>query len=32
VNFRMPIDLADVDYILIGDPQLGEVYKVYTQT
>ena len=32
VNFRMPIDLADVDYILIGDPQLGEVYKVYPQT
>ena len=28
-NFRMPINLADVDYVLIGDPELGETYKVY---
>lgn len=27
--FTEPIDLSEVDYILIGDPDVGETYKIY---
>jgi len=29
VLFDVPIVLEDIDYILIGDPQIGETHKVY---
>lgn len=28
-DFEMPIDLSEVDHILIGDEKLGQTYKVY---
>ena len=28
-NFAVPIDLEQVDYILIGDPEINSIHKVY---
>jgi len=28
-NFAVPIDMEQVDYILIGDPEIGSTHKVY---
>lgn len=28
-NFTTPIDLSEIDYILIGDPEVGQTHKVY---
>lgn len=28
-NFRLPIDVSQIDYVLIGDPEIGETHKVY---
>lgn len=28
-NFTTPINLSEIDYILIGDPEVGQTHKVY---
>ena len=28
-SFAMPVDLAEIDYILIGDEEMGQTHKIY---
>ena len=28
-SFAMPVDLAEIDYILIGDEEIGQTHKIY---